>query len=199
MSLAHHFPWDRCVKIFIGHFPDSGRTAIDPRIVIGSLIINHKLCLSDEETARIIEENPYIQYFLGIEEFVPAPLFSLTLFVEWRKKFGSETFNEFSEVLFKISFGDNIVGEGEKHIGNEGKLKLDATVADQNITYPNDLVMLNKAREKTKKIIDLLFDKARDQKKIKPWTYRKNCLEKILGRIQERADEQKDLAQRHPL
>lgn len=149
--------------------------------------------MSDEETFRIIEENPYMQYFLGLDEFAPAPLFFPTLFVEWRKKFDNETFNEFSEVLFKISFGDRIVGEGEKHIGNEGKLELDATVADQNVTYPNNLGQLNKAREKTEKIIDLLFDKVRDQIKIKPRTYRKMARKKYLAESKKRQVNKKTL------
>lgn len=192
VNLAHHFPWDKCVTIFTKHFPDSGRTAMNPRIVIGSIIIKHKLCLSDEQTALIIEENPYMQYFLGLDEFAPAPLFSPTLFVEWRKKFGNDTFNEFSDILFKISFGDS-AQEKEKQTENQGKLKLDATVADQSITYPNDLGLLNKAREKTEKIIDLLFNQARDKIKIKPRTYRKVARKKYLTESKKRQVNKKSL------
>jgi hypothetical protein len=115
VELAHHFPWDQCVKIFSKHFPSLGRTAINPRIVIGSLIIKHKLNLSDEQTIYIIEENPYMQYFLGLDEFAPSPLFSPTLFVEWRKKLGNETFNEFSDVLLTICCGDKIE-KGQEHL-----------------------------------------------------------------------------------
>ena len=43
IKLAYHFPWDDCVKIFSEYFPDMGRTSTNPRIVIGSLIIKHKL------------------------------------------------------------------------------------------------------------------------------------------------------------
>ncbi|WP_430908262.1 transposase [Maribacter sp. 2-571] len=106
IQLAAHFPWDECAKIYSGHFPDSGRTAIDPRIVIGSLIIKHKLALSDEETVRIIGENPYMQFFLGQDGFSPAPLFSPSLFVEWRKRLGNDTFNGFADVLATICLGD---------------------------------------------------------------------------------------------
>lgn len=77
VQLAEHFPWDKCVKIFTRHFPDTGRSSIDPRIVIGSLIIKHKLCLSDEETARIIEENPYMQYFWASMNLRPPHSFLL--------------------------------------------------------------------------------------------------------------------------
>jgi Transposase domain (DUF772). len=99
IKLAYHFPWDDCVKIFSEYFTDMGRSAINPRIVIGSLIIKHKLNLSDEQTVQIIEENPYMQFFLGLDEFVTEPLFSPSLFVEWRKNLGNDAFNKFSDVL----------------------------------------------------------------------------------------------------
>ncbi len=193
IQLAEHFPWDRCVKIFTRHFPDSGRTSINPRIVIGSLIIKHKLCLSDEETGRIIEENPYMQYFLGLDEFSPVQLFSPTLFVDWRKKFGNDTFNEFSDVLFTISYGERTEQDTGGPLENKGSLKLDATVADQNIAYPNDLGLLNKAREKTEKIIDILFDLARDRLKVKPRTYRKMARSKYLAESKKRQVNKKTL------
>lgn len=192
VALAHHFPWDQCVKIFSKHFSNSGRTAINPRIVIGSLIIKHKLNLSDEETARIIEENPYMQYFLGLDEFAPTPLFSPTLFVEWRKKLDNQTFNEFSDILFSICCSDE-TKKVEQAMANKGKLKLDATVADQNITYPNDLGLLNKAREKTEKIIDILFDQVRDKVKVKPRTYRKTARKKYLAESKKRQVNKKTL------
>ena len=192
VELAHHFPWDQCVKIFSKHFPSFGRTAINPRIVIGSLIIKHKLNLSDEQTVYIIEENPYMQYFLGLDEFAPSPLFSPTLFVEWRKKLGNDTFNEFSDVLLTICCGDKIE-KGQEPVKNKGKLKLDATVADQNITYPNDLGLLNKAREKTEKIIDILFDKVRAKVKVKPRTYRKTARQKYLVESKKRQVNKKTL------
>lgn len=182
IQLAYHFPWDKCVRIFTKHFSDTGRIAINPRIVIGSLIIKHKLNLSDEQTAMIIEENPYMQYFLGLDEFSPAQLFSPSLFVEWRKKLGNDTFNEFSDVLATICYGDKMEDEHSRSSvsqednaakKNKGKLKLDATVADQNITYPNDLGLLNKAREKTEAMIDILYDRLRDKIEVKPRTYRK--------------------------
>lgn len=193
IRLAFHFPWDRCAKIYVRYFSDTGRTAISPRIVIGSLVIKHKLNLSDEETVRIIEENPYMQFFLGLDEFAPEPLFSPSLFVEWRKRLGNEAFNGFADVLATICHG----GEGSFKDGatapNKGKLKLDATVADQNIAYPNDLGLLNTAREKTESIIDVLFDRLRDELKVKPRTYRKVARKKYLAESKKRQANKKTL------
>ena len=193
--LAKHFPWDECVRIFVKQFSDVGRKAINPRIVIGSLIIKHKLNLSDEETVLLIRENPYMQFFLGLDEYYPYSLFTPTLFTEWRKKLGNDTFNEFADVLTVICHGDkmdNSPGDKEQ-VSNRGKLKLDATVADQNITYPNDLGLLNTAREKTEKMIDLLYDSLRDQLEVKPRTYRKVARQKFLAESKKRQKNKKTL------
>ncbi len=39
------------------------------RLALGSLIIKEKLGLTDEGTVIQIEENPYLQFFLGFESF----------------------------------------------------------------------------------------------------------------------------------
>ena len=52
-------PWD---ELAAGYYQkmdaDLGRPCKDARLVIGSLIIKHKLNLSDEETVLQIRENP---------------------------------------------------------------------------------------------------------------------------------------------
>ena len=199
IQLGFHLPWDKLVSIYEKHFSNQGSVSIHPRIVIGSLIIKHKMNLSDEATVQIIEENPYMQFFLGLDEFSPHPLFSPSLFVEWRKKLGNETFNKFTDVLIKICFSEHMEHplKGKTAIQaktkNKGKLKLDATVADQYITYPNDLGLLNKAREKTEIIIDELFENLRDELPIKPRTYRNVARKKFLVESKKRQKNKKTL------
>jgi hypothetical protein len=147
-----------------------GAPGVNPRMIIGSLIIKHKLKLSDEETISTISENPYMQFFLGLDNYTPDPLFSPTLFVEIRKKLGKKVFDEFTTIIISVSSPDNKQPQGVK---NKGKLKLDATVSDQYIRYPNDLGILNEAREKTETIIDKLFAQGYATEPVKPRTYRK--------------------------
>ena len=45
-----------------------------------------------------------------------------------------------------VESGKNDGSSAKKDIPNHGKLKLDASVADQYITYPTDLKLLNTAR-----------------------------------------------------
>jgi len=55
------------------HTPFS-RPAKPVRMAIGSLIIKEKLGLSDIETVEMIAENPYMQYFIGLEAFLKKTL-----------------------------------------------------------------------------------------------------------------------------
>lgn len=42
--------------------------SIDARIIIGEVIVKHKIKFSGEETILQIQVNPYLQYFLGLRE-----------------------------------------------------------------------------------------------------------------------------------
>ena len=189
VKMGFHLPWDQLERIFSKKFSNYGTIAINPRIVIGSLIIKHKLNLSDEETVMTIEENPYMQFFLGLDEFSTKPLFSPSLFVEWRKKLGNETFNEFTKAIMRVCLPQKMDGgtkKKDKVVDNKGKLKLDATVADQYIAFPNDLGLLNKARQKTEQMIDELYEYVRDQMPVKPRSYRKVARNKYLAEAKKR-------------
>ena len=59
------------------------------------MIIKHKLCLSDEETVQQIQENPYLQYFVGLPGYQMQVPFVPSLFVEIRKRMGQEVFEVF--------------------------------------------------------------------------------------------------------
>ena len=171
IQLGYLLPWDKLVSVYMKRFnTNHGSPGIDPRIIIGALIIKHKLRLSDEETIVTISENPYMQFFLGLNNYSPDPLFSPTLFVEMRKKLGKEVFDQFNTLIIMTSSPG---GLSDKPAKNKGQLKLDATVSDQYIRYPNDLGILNEAREKTERILDGLFEIGLCKGNTKPRTYRK--------------------------
>lgn len=62
---------------------------------------------------------------------------------------------------------------------NNGKLLLDATCTPADITYPTDLKLLNEAREKTERIIDVLHSTLPNKNK-KPRTYREKARKAYL-------------------
>jgi len=62
VRLANKTPWDELVEVYIRSMSSrQGRKAINPRVVIGAMLIKHMLTLSDEETIEQIRENPYLR------------------------------------------------------------------------------------------------------------------------------------------
>jgi len=61
--LSECIPWDELAEGYYQGLSDTqGRPTNDARLVIGAVIVKHKLCVSDKETVAQIQENPYLQY-----------------------------------------------------------------------------------------------------------------------------------------
>src|SRR5690625_669315 len=69
--MASLIPWAEIEEEYIKRLGDAsqGSKAYSVRLALGSLIIKEKMGLSDEETVLSITENPYLQYFIGLQEF----------------------------------------------------------------------------------------------------------------------------------
>jgi len=170
-------PWDDLAACYYKTMnPGKGRPGKDARLVIGAMIIKHKLTLSDEETVMQIQENPYLQYFVGFSSYVDKPPFAPSLFVDIRKRMGSEVFAGFEQVILEKIGNPRRTGKAKEE--NRGKLLLDATVAEQAIRYPTDLSLLNEAREVSEKLIDELYALSDYTKK--PRTYRRKARKQYL-------------------
>ena len=156
VKLSKIVPWDRFATAYMSMMTKNfGRPGISPRMVLGALIIKHLENLDDRGVISAIQENPYMQYFIGLEEFDPHPVFDPSLFVEIRKRVGVDTFDALSvELIQSFSSKGDKKNKGKKKIssgnktGNKGKMQADATVADQYITYPTDNGILNQSRKK---------------------------------------------------
>ncbi|MCO5230342.1 MAG: transposase [Chitinophagales bacterium] len=94
--LSNLLPWDEFCSIYQKFVPkrDTGRRPLNPRIVLGALIIKHICNLDDRETIDQISENIYMQYFLGYSSFSDLPPFDASLFVEIRKRLGIEAIEQ---------------------------------------------------------------------------------------------------------
>jgi hypothetical protein len=68
---------------------------------------------------------------------------------------------------------------------NEGELLLDATCAPADIAYPTDLSLLNQAREKLERIIDILHEPERGKTR-KPRIYRERARKAYLAVAKQR-------------
>jgi transposase, IS5 family len=188
-------PWDElAVRYYRTLSPDQGRPAKSARLVIGALIIKHKLVLSDEETVYQIQENPYLQYFVGFSCFQDNQPLAPSLFVEIRKRMGKDVFAAFEEVILEKLGLPKSISESEDEETppeNKGKMLVDATVADQSIRYPTDLSLLNEAREISEQLIDELYRQSDYAKK--PRTYRRIARKRYLNLAKKKKPNRKTL------
>ncbi len=204
VKLAAVIPWDELAEIYSQKLDTgSGRKSVDIRMVIAALIVKHKLKLDDRGTVQMISENLYIQYFCGMKVFSTKRPFDPSLFVEIRKRLGGEEFDKFNCILIEKS--ENIKPHqsriktkptSKNHNNgtepkNKGALKIDATVADQEIKYPTDLNLLSQGRENLERIIDLLYIPELDG--TKPRTYRRKARRQFLLASKKRSKSRKEI------
>ena len=81
---AKSMPWDELEQeLYVKLYSSRGAPAKPLRMMLGAMMIGDHLKCSDAETVRLIQESPYMQYFVGLHEFTSERLFaplSLSLF-----------------------------------------------------------------------------------------------------------------------
>jgi len=204
--LAHLIPWDEICNLYLKFVPvgQTGRPPLNPRIVLGSLVIKHMCNLDDRETVDQISENIYMQYFLGYPSFTNETPFDASLFVEFRKRLGMENLNAINEKIIALKTrietkqtGGNQPTESTNNdnsddsqpidpteIEHKGRVIFDATACPQDIAYPTDLNLLNDAREKLEELIDIVYNPTFHCGK--PRTYRKVARKTYLHTAQKK-------------
>lgn len=102
--LAKRIPWDKIASVYIRQMSSSseGRPPLSARLVIGALFIKHLNNWDDRETILQIQENMYLQYFVGYSSFTTDTAFDPSLFVEIRKRMGDTELNKINEELVKL-------------------------------------------------------------------------------------------------
>ena len=82
-KLADALPWNRMEAKYAMMFSSkTGRPAIPFRVALGILIIQKRKNLSDRAVVKEVQENPYLQYFLGLHRFTHV---TPSLLVAFRK------------------------------------------------------------------------------------------------------------------
>ena len=207
IKLAELIPWDELEDDYAAQFCKGyGAPAKPFRMALGALIIKARLRLTDEELVEQIKENPYLQFFIGLEGFQYSAPFDPSMMVYFRKRLPEDVVNDCNERI--VQHGLNLIraSETEDHdqddcqggggesacdieqninskttIENQGSLLIDATCAPVDIRYPTDLSLLNEAREVTEVLIDSMYKQVRESFDHKPRTYRKQARQQFLA------------------
>ena len=109
VELAKLIPWDALANTYRRQLDNhvTGADSINPRVAIGAVIIKHLCNLSDRETILQIEENMYMQYFIGYSSFSHEAPFDASLFVDIRKRLTIEHINEINEKILGLLKKEN--------------------------------------------------------------------------------------------
>ena len=165
IKMADCIPWDKFeikyAKLFTS---DTGNVAKPLRMALGALIIQTKFQYADRELVEQITENPYLQYFIGLPGYQEKAPFDASTLVLFRKRISAEMLMEVNEYLLAHkdddsnnnvppSAGNSTENDTSEEDTNKGTLILDATCAPANIRYPQDISLLNEAREKLETIL----------------------------------------------
>ena len=144
--LSKRIPWDKIASVYNKRMSASseGRPPLSARLVIGALFIKHLNNWDDRETILQIQENMYLQYFVGYSSFTTDTAFDPSLFVEIRKRMGDTELNKINEELVKLHLSttkppvlevrmDSKTPEKDKNEGNKGAKTIDS----ESTTTPN--------------------------------------------------------------
>ena len=191
---AQTIPWLEIEKKYAKLFSNKkGNVAKSLRLGLGARIIQAEYGYSDAEIPLQIQENPYLQYFCGYRAFDDSkPPFDSSMMVYFRKRLTPEIIGEINELIIAAEQA-KLEKEKEKTVKDEsddsddddknsGTMIVDATCAPSQISYPQDVSLLNKARECSEKIIDELHEKG----KKKPRTYRKKAHKDYTSYVRSR-------------
>lgn len=196
-KLAELIDWGSLESRYAKNFKDInvGQKALSVRVAVGSLIIQNRKNLSDRETVQEITENPYMQYFIGLEAFTDKAPFDASMMVHFRKRLSKDIINEINEMIANprrdesdhkppqdkgtpTGKTDNTKAGAPE--ANQGTLILDATCTPADIHFPTDIWLLNNVREALEEIIDVLHSPHIGSLK-KPRTYRNNARKDFLN------------------
>ena len=184
---AETIPWDAIEEKYAQLFPSkTGMPAKPLRMALGSLLIQKQYDYSDRELVEQITENPYYQYFVGLPGFSNEAPYVPSLLVEFRKRLNDEILAEINEMIIAYNTpddpgpgsGGDVPGGSPEESENSGTIILDATCAPQNISYPQDVNLLNEARENLEALIDGICC---DYNYYKPRMYRNNARRDYLN------------------
>ena len=140
--LAEAIDWETLEREFGAFYVENvGRPGLATRLMAGLHYLKHLCDQSDESVVEGFIENPYWQYFCGMEFFVHELPCDPTSLVKWRHRIGAEGM-------------EKLLGETIEAAKREGALKpseikrvnVDTTVQEKAIAFPTDARLYHKAR-----------------------------------------------------
>ena len=78
--------WDGFEKAYSALFAPGGKVALPARVALGCRVIQLHYGVIDREVVSLVQESPYLQYFLGFEKFSDSVPFSARTVARFRAR-----------------------------------------------------------------------------------------------------------------
>jgi hypothetical protein len=102
VKLAAAIPFDKLANVYYKKMnSDFGAPSLSARMVIGAVIIKHMLNIDDREVVAQIQENMYLQYFVGLSSFTTEEPFDASLMVSIRYRLGQDVMEAFNNLVLQ--------------------------------------------------------------------------------------------------
>ena len=143
-QLANRLNWDSLIEGFGPDYAEGpGRPRIPIRIIVGLHYLKYLENESDESVVEKFCENPYWQYFCGLETFQHKLPCHPTTLVKWRQKVGEKGVEKLlSHTIDTAKFEGLLPAKLLKHVN------VDTTVQEKAITFPTDTKLCHRMRVK---------------------------------------------------
>lgn len=142
VRLGHLVPWADFDTSFGKFYKPIGRPAKPTRLMVGLHYLKHSYDLSDEQTVERWVENPYWQYFCGLEFFQHALPIDPSLMTRWRKRIGPEAMETVLQATIEVALETKTV-----RLSSLERVTIDTTVQEKAIAHPSDSRLYLKALE----------------------------------------------------
>jgi IS5 family transposase len=130
--------------------------------MVGLHILKHRYNCSDERAVEELQENAYWQCFCGFETFQTGVLLDATSLVKFRNRLGAQGMKQIEAVLLRTW--------GQMGLVRTKKIAADTTAQPKNISYPTDVDLLHRIREKIVQRIKRVREEVTLQKSFRPFS-----------------------------
>lgn len=140
--LAEAINWQIFDEQFGSLYADSiGRPALSTRLMVALHYIKHLYDLSDDRVLAGFLENPYWQFFCGMEYFQHKLPCDPTSLIKWRQRVGAEGIEQLLKERLSAAKRQQALKAREIESVN-----VDTTVQEKAIAFPTDARLYHKAR-----------------------------------------------------
>jgi IS5 family transposase len=141
--LADQIDWDFFEREFGSlYVPNVGRPGLPIRLMVGLHYLKNAFDESDESVVDRFLENPYYQYFCGMEHFEHELPLDPTSLVKWRHRVGEEGMEKLLQETIETAKRGKLIKR--VHLR---RVNVDTTVQEKAIAFPTDARLYHKMRK----------------------------------------------------